>query len=741
MRILVSAFLLFSFFIAAAQKEYHKWYFGDEAGIDFVPGSAVALTNGAMNSTDNPATISDSVGNLLFYSNSLQVWNKNHQVMANGTGLLGDNTAGHTATIIRKPGSHNLYYLFTLDAFAGANGLRYSVVDMNLNGGLGDIVTGQKNIVVLAPASEQVVPVVHANGKDIWIVTHAWNSSSFHAYLVTAAGISNTPVISTVGSARNGVGDNALGQITVNEANNKIAWALYGSDMFELFDFNNATGTLSGALSVTGYTNAWGVEFSPDGSKLYLTGWTTQYVYQFDLSVYTQAAISGSAVNLGNVTGPGAPYFNAYMQRAPDGKIYMAVYLDPYLAVINNPNAAGTACNLVDDGFNLGGKLSGAGLPDKVVVTYSCNVQADLGNDTTVCAGQPVVLDATQSGATYVWNNGSTAATLTPNSTGTYSVTVSDGAGCSLTDSVVVTFLPPSGFSLGADTTYCGNFTRILSTGSPSTNWSTGATGPQITITTPGIYWATDNNQCFSATDTIQISQLSAPALALPADTGFCPGDSVMLSVAGAASILWSTGATGNSIYVTTEGVYWVEGFDIPGCIVRDSVNVSAQTAPVFALGTDTSFCGSGGLALRTGIIDAQYQWQDNSTLPEFVVTQSGTYSVTVTNACGSATDEVNVNFMSNGCQLAIPTAFSPNGDGINDQFRAISFCPVGRFSMHVYNRWGELVYESDDITEGWSGVFRKHQQPLGVFVYYIEYFNDCSQQMEKQVGNVTLVR
>lgn len=121
--------------------------------------------------------------------------------------------------------------------------------------------------------------------------------------------------------------------------------------------------------------------------------------------------------------------------------------------------------------------------------------------------------------------------------------------------------------------------------------------------------------------------------------------------------------------------------------------------------------------------------------------TQSGTYSVTVTNACGSATDEINVDFRAGGCQLAIPTAFSPNGDGVNDLFKAVAFCPVAKFSMHVYNRWGELVYATDDVTEGWDGVFRRESQPLGVFVYYIEYFNDCSQKMEKVVGNVTLMR
>lgn len=727
--------------IVQAQKEYHKWYFGDEAGIDFVSGAAVPLTNGAMYSTDNPATISDSVGNLLFYSNGLEVWNRNHTIMPNGSGLMGNNTAGHTATIIRKPGSTNLYFLFTLDAFAGAYGLRYSVVDMNLNGGLGDVVSGQKNIVVVAPCSEQVVPVKHANNTDVWIVTHPWSNSSFSSYLVTNAGISSTPVSSAVGFARSGAGDNALGQITVNETNNRIAWALYGNSRFELFDFNNATGILSNPLSFPNYTNAWGVEFSPDGSKLYLTGWTTQYVRQFDLTTYTQPAINASVINLGNVTGPGAPYYTGYLQRAPDGKIYLAVYLDPYLAVINNPNAAGVACNLVDDDFNLSGKKSGAGLPDKVVVTYSCNLQVHLGNDTSFCPGGSVTLNAGSAGSTYQWQDNSTNPTYAVTAQGTYSVTVTDNNGCTASDTVNVTLLNPSSFSLGNDTTYCGNFNRVLSTGSATTQWSTGVTASQITVSTAGTYWAYDSNACYVARDTIVIAQLAAPTFSLPNDTSLCAGDSVQLSITAPGNIIWSNSSTASFIWASTPGVYWAQVTNAQGCARTDSIVITQDQIALLNLGADTTFCSSSGFVLRPGIAGAQYVWNDNSTDSFYVVMQSGSYSVTATNGCGSATDNINITYLPNGCQLAIPTAFSPNGDGKNDLFRAISYCVVPKFTMRVYNRWGELVFETNDITEGWNGVFRNTQQPMGVFVYYIEYFNSCSQKKETVAGNVTLLR
>ncbi len=775
--------------------------------MDFSPGAPVNLSNNAMNSIDNPASISDSLGNLLFYSNGLQVWNRNNIVMANGSGLLGDNTGGHTATAIKLPGSTSIYYLFTMDNVAQVNGLRYSVIDMNLNGGLGDVVAGQKNILLLTPASEQIIPVVHSNGLDIWIIAHPWNSSSFNSYLVTCNGINTTPVVSTVGTPRSNNTNIAQGQINVNATNDRIVTTNWSGGNMELFDFNNSTGVLSNPLLFSGLNQPWGVEFSPNGSKLYLAGWTTQYVYQYDLSVYTQPAILASQVNLGNVTGPGAPYFTGYLQRAPDGKIYMAVYLDPYLAVINNPDAAGLACNLVDDGYNLGGKLSGAGLPDKVVATFistialgndttycgnfsrtlstgnantlwstgvtaaqitvtapgtywasiinGCSAGAsdtitiaqiaspvvNLGNDTSLCTGQSLQLDAGNVGSTYHWQDNSSVATYNVSTAGNYAVTVTNAAGCSASDNISVTYVTgPPVINLGNDTTYCGSFSRVLTTGSANTLWSTGVTAAQITASTPATYWAETTNACGTARDSIVFIQLPVPTVFAGNDTSICNGQTILLTaVSPSSNFLWSDGSSGSSLNVSGVGTYWVE-VDEAGCTNRDSVIVTAGQIPVFTLGLDTTVCGD-ELILTLHVSNANYLWQNQSTDSVYHVTSSGVYSVTVSNACGSTADEVNVDIESSLCAILVPTGFSPNNDGANDVFRAISRCPVTRYSMHVFNRWGEEVYTTEDISEGWNGIFRNKEQPLGVYVYYINYFNYCEQKMKTVVGNVTLVR
>ena len=110
----------------------------------------VALTNGALTTTEGVATISDNSGNLLFYTNGITVWNRNHLIMTNGSGLLGDFSSTQSAIIVQKPLSTNIYYIFTSDNDAGPDGIRWSEVDMNLSSGLGAITTN-KNIALLSP--------------------------------------------------------------------------------------------------------------------------------------------------------------------------------------------------------------------------------------------------------------------------------------------------------------------------------------------------------------------------------------------------------------------------------------------------------------------------------------------------------------------------------------------------------------------------------------------------------------
>ena len=143
-------FLIISFNITIfcfSQGEVNNWYFGNHAAISFNSGSPVALTNSAMQTNEGCATLSDASGQLLFYTDGSTVYDRNHQVMPNGTGLMGHESTTQSGTIVPLPGSTNLFYVFTLDQMATPNGYRYSIVDLNLNGGLG-AVTSTKNILI-----------------------------------------------------------------------------------------------------------------------------------------------------------------------------------------------------------------------------------------------------------------------------------------------------------------------------------------------------------------------------------------------------------------------------------------------------------------------------------------------------------------------------------------------------------------------------------------------------------------
>src|SRR3970282_601325 len=163
--------------IAFSQQEASNWYFGNYAGIKFHPdGSVTALTDGKLSTNEGCASLSNANGDLLFYTDGTTVWNKNHQVMQNGSGLMGNWSSTQSATIVPKPGSTNLYYVFTLDYEINPNGFRYSIIDINLDGGLGGV-TIEKNILIYTPSDEKISIVKHKNGNDFWVVTHGWNSN------------------------------------------------------------------------------------------------------------------------------------------------------------------------------------------------------------------------------------------------------------------------------------------------------------------------------------------------------------------------------------------------------------------------------------------------------------------------------------------------------------------------------------------------------------------------------------
>ncbi len=305
-----------------------------------------------MKVSEGCSSISDSRGNLLFYTDGVTVWNKQNKMMRNGKGLKGHDSSTQSAIIIPKPGYAHLYYIFTSDAGAYDTppnvGIHYSTVDIRRDSTRGELI--EKNIKLLPSAAEKLTAVKHANGNDIWVLAHGWNTNNFYAWLVTKNGVS-APVMSSTGSIHYGGKSrdaNSIGQMKLSPDGKHVALTMFDSKFFEVFDFNNSTGEVSNARMV--YTPeeevAYGLEFSPNGQYLYVGVYWKKQIIQYEVNHPSGAQIMTSGTLIGNTHDNKLGSF----QLAPDGKIYITKN-SSFLSVINYPNKAGTSCIYVDNGF------------------------------------------------------------------------------------------------------------------------------------------------------------------------------------------------------------------------------------------------------------------------------------------------------------------------------------------------------------------------------------------------------
>ena len=379
-----------------SQLEASNWYFGYNAGLNFDQntGNVTAITDGRLNTNEGCTSISDDQGNLLFYTDGLTVYDATNSVMQNGSGLQGNPSSAQSAIIVPKPADPDIYYIFTvgIPGFGGTDsGLNYYEVDMTLNGGLGAVTTSIANPPNLVPRStEKIAAINHGSNDEIWVTTLAsrtgvtTNFDTFYSFNVSSGGVNSTPVVSgpfsTVTDRRGYLkfSPNAEFIASCSMGLTSQNTTLIGGSY--LYDFNDETGEVSNErefqLTVQGNDHGYGIEFSPDGRLVYITasndgpagGSRSQQsstLYQFDLS--DQSVLNSSLIDNAIVISNDNIYRGA-LQLGIDGKIYRALPTNfdnglPFLGVINNPNARGTACNYQENGVSLNGRTSGQGLP------------------------------------------------------------------------------------------------------------------------------------------------------------------------------------------------------------------------------------------------------------------------------------------------------------------------------------------------------------------------------------------
>ena len=371
-RLLILGMLLITS-LGHAQREAANWYFGSNAGLDFNSGVPQPLFDGVLNTVEGCETISTPDGALLFYTEGRNVWNRNHVVMPNGEDLDGSFSATQSALVIPQPGSTNLYYIFTSDVVqayqdgGNGNGFNYSIVDMNLAAGLGDVTA--KNVNLLPNGSEKITGVRAADGENYWVITHYGNS--FYAYFIDDSGLDPTPVVSTIGPNINDF-NNIRGAIKSSPDGRKLAIAhaqfqpSFGGS-FLLYDFNPETGAVSSELQLGDDLVFYGVEFSADSSKLYASGKTIGdggntddiRLIQFDLDA---PDIVGSRFQIADIPNPFISDLAGTLQIAIDKKIYHSIP-NNNLSVIRTPNFPRLDSDFRLYSVDLGGRSTKFGLP------------------------------------------------------------------------------------------------------------------------------------------------------------------------------------------------------------------------------------------------------------------------------------------------------------------------------------------------------------------------------------------
>ena len=688
------------------------WYFGEKAGLQFTATGVTVLTNSALSTAEGSAAISDNNGNLLFYTDGITVYNRNHQVMPNGTGLTGHSSSANSAIIIPFPGRPGKYLVFTADAAESQfyRGYRYSEVDMTLNNGFGDVTS--KNMLIYASGTERMTIVKHANGKDYWLVTKERTSNSFRTFKIDCAGVSPGAVLSNTGvsltatpyPSYEGIGnlksspDGKMIGMTVWDGLHKGAY---------LYQFNNSTGLLSNAISLSPQdtiNTAYGVEFSLNNQFVYISYGFNNYIRQYNISSWNATTINNSAYTIQMIK----PYG---LQRAPDGRIYIAKNNSTSISAILLPNNAGAASNFQDDYIALQPGLSYAGLPsfpneyamlyDSGFATDTVQLQGSMMYSIDKCMVQLSVSTNATDNLTYHWDLGN---------------------GQWDTGKTVTHFY--------ADT---GNYTVNVFA-----------------------YWVRPCKR-----DTLHLKQditISQPLSMQYSITGQCTGQQVLfnnLSISADPVQSWEwnfgDGSTANSFNAShtysSGSQYQVR---LKAAYTNGCTYIKTGTHDIFAamanagadtiVQTNSSFMlqGSGGI---------NYEWSPSTGLsdasianPFALISKEITYILKVTTAQGCIDHDTIHIATYDFPGIYIPTGFTPNNDGRNDFLR-----PLGRGIselkyFRIYNRWGNLLYSSTDLSKGWNGHSGGKPQPQGVYVWMLEAVDKDGNIIMKK-GTTVLMR
>ena len=656
---------LFTSFIGLAQGEYNNWCFGAGIQLDFNSGSPIKRKSKLTNSLSS-SSISDKDGNLLFYLTSNEAYNGSHLPLLNSAPPLPNNLNQlQSINTLPFPCNDSMYYVFSIISEyqypqQGTHlKLEYSIVNMNRNGGLGEVT--HKSIPVDSNIAGGFAMARHANNRDYWIMYQMVDTNIYHARHISPSGIGSA-VISQGGHNQTNWGLGGYGGLKFSSDAKQLI-NCGGYDKFiDHFDFNNNTGGLSNYYSLNIPPNITSVhpfnsQFSPDLSKLYITG--IYCLIQYDFSNSSPTAISNSGVSLANYSDPNTTLSNFRdIALGPNNIIYISRGLFNVMATINAPNNLGAACDFVNQGFNCNA-TTGIGFPTMLPNLF---VHRNVLTDSLFCQYDTInlFLSDTNFIDSLVWdfgdpNSGSlnTSKDVVPlhvfDTYGLYPIEVIIYSGCS-TDTIndTIRINPTPIANLGNDTILCEGEQMQLQFNDTSFNylWSTADTSMQIEILQADTFSIAISSICGTDYDTIVIDSLIPALVHLPADTLMCNNDSLFLDATiQGGSYVWSNAVSLSNQWVTMADTFWVTATNFCG-ISSDTIVTTYTHTPNFNLGVDTALCIGDTLVLNAYDTLSHYLWSTTDTFALDTITTNGIYTVTTTNICGSFSDTIQAWFL-----------------------------------------------------------------------------------------------
>jgi gliding motility-associated-like protein len=371
-------------------------------------------------------------------------------------------------------------------------------------------------------------------------------------------------------------------------------------------------------------------------------------------------------------------------------------------------------------------------------------VSISLSPSDTICAGETVTLTA-NGASTYSWSPTiSNGVPFAPMSTTTYVVTGSDANSCTQTAAQTIIVNPMPVVNLGNDASLCQGDSLVLNAFNPGATyqWQNNSVLSTYTVKQTGLYWVDVNLYDCHVRDSISVIVNPVPVVNLGIDTAICEGASLTLNAfCPGCTYQWQDNSTASGYTVTTEGWYSVNVTN-QGCSSSDEIFVKQLPLPVVDLGRDTSLCIGDEIHLDAYNFGAKYLWSDQSTKPTFVIRDIGNYWVEVSLGPCVKRDDIQVVYSDKcQCPVYLPNAFSPNNDGLNDEFRLINANKIELTRFSIFNRWGEEVFRSTNPAVGWNGYHKGGPSEVGTYYYMVQYICLYNNKEISLQGDVILLR